>query len=282
MKCGAEWPRLDAFELGKAVTLASGSILLGTVALEPNRWGALSPDRAPKLRSSDWLHAAESAGFDGIELWEHHAMLVSEAELVALRSATLPLSVWSSYVSFDDPEDTGRDAVASWVTRLGCEAVKYNLGNDRDASASYIERLARFAAALPETTRLICECHVGTAADDPSVAQKILAEVGTASRLQALVHLGDDPEYLDSMFAALGERITHVHVNFLRQGAPPLAELPDLRERIEGIRAHGFDGSYTIEFVHGVGSESDRPDALLAAALRDLDTLREVISLCAS
>ena len=264
------------------MTLASGSILLGTVALEPNRWGVLTPDRAPMLRSGDWLEAAESAGFDGIELWEHHAMLVPEAELATLRNSSLPLSVWSSYASFDDPEDSGRDAVASWVTRLGCEALKYNVGNDRDASASYIERVTRMAAALPETTRLICECHVGTAADDPSVAQKILAEVGAPNRLQALVHLGDDPEYLDSMFAALGERITHVHVNFLRQGAPPLAELPDLHQRIERIRAHGFDGSYTIEFVHGVGTESDSPEALLAAALRDLDTLREAISRCAS
>ena len=256
-----------------------GPILLGTVALEPNRWGALSPDRKPTLTTDDWLSGAREAGFDGIELWEHHAMLASEAEVEALRTSSIPIEIWSSYVSFDDPEDAARDAVAGWVERLGCAAVKFNVGNDRENPvAAYAPRLERFAKALPDATRLICECHAGTAADDPSVAQKILAEVGGAERLQALIHLGDEPEYLDSMFAALGDRITHVHVNFLRQGTPLLSTIAeDLRERIVRIQSHGFAGSYTIEFVHGLGTETDRPADLLKSAVRDLSVLREAI-----
>lgn len=257
---------------------APGAIFLGTVALEPNRWGAISPDRKPSLRARDWLKRAEESAFDGLELWEHHAMLAAAGQLESLRASRLPLVIWSSYVSFDDPDDAARDAIAGWVTRLGCPAVKFNVGNDRGAQGVYIDRLARFASALPQETRLICECHMGTAADDPSIAEKILAEVGERKRLQALVHLGDELEYLDSMFAALGDRITHVHVNFLRQGAPPLSEIAsELRARVERIQSHGFTGTYTIEFVNGLGTEADQPAELLEAALRDLRVLREAI-----
>jgi sugar phosphate isomerase/epimerase len=257
---------------------APGAIFLGTVALEPNRWGGVSPDRKPSLRAADWLKRAEESGFDGVELWEHHAMLAPEAELGLLRASRLPLAVWSSYVSFDDPDDTARDAIAGWVKRVGCAAVKFNVGSDRDAEAAYIARVARFADALPSHTRLICECHMGTAADDPGVAQRILSAVGESDRLQALVHLGDEPAYLDSMFGALGDRISHVHVNFLRQGAPPLSSIADdLRARVQRIESQGFAGTYTIEFVNGVGGEADQPAQLLEAALRDLLALREAI-----
>jgi len=259
--------------------LAPGSVLLGTVALEPNRWGAISPDRAPHLHTGDWLARAEDVGFDGIELWEHHAMLAAEEEVEALLASPLPVSVLSSYASFEEPDDAARSAVAGWAARLRCAAVKYNVGNDADRAGDYAARAARMADALPTGTRLICECHAGTAAEDPTVAAKILSEAGPPDRSQALVHLGDEPDYVDSMFDALGDRIHHVHVNFLRQGAPVLAEIADdVRARVERLRGKGFAGSYTIEFVNGVGSEKDRPPEMLEAAVRDLALLREVLA----
>ena len=115
--------------------------------------------------------------------------------------------------------------------------------------------------------------------NDPVVAEMILSAVGRPERIQALVHLGDEPEYLDRMFDALGERIAHVHVNFLRQGAPALLDIADdVRTRVAQIRARGFVGSYTIEFVKGVGSEADQPAALLDAAIADLALLREILA----
>ena len=63
-----------------------------------------------------------------------------------------------------------------------------------------------------------------------------------------LVHLGDDPDYLEQMFAALGERIVHVHVNFLRHGTPRLADIAaDVRNRVAKLRGLGFEGSYTLD-----------------------------------
>ena len=78
-----------------------------------NRWGAISPDRSPTLTTSEWLTQAAEAGFDGAELWENHAMLASEDELRALRGSRLPLSIWSSYASFDDPDDAPPAAMAA-------------------------------------------------------------------------------------------------------------------------------------------------------------------------
>lgn len=257
--------------------LSPDAILLGTVALEPNRWGQVTPDRAPKLVADDWLARAEEAGFDGIELWENHAMRAAGGELERLQASSLPLAILSSYASFDEEQDDARDTVAEWATRLGCAAVKFNVGNEPTQAKHYAERLARFAGNLPDDTRLLCECHAGTAAEDPRVAQQILS-VGDSARLQALVHLGDDPGYLDEMFDALGDRIRHVHVNFLKSGAPPLAEIADdVRARVEQIRAQGFEGSYTIEFVNGTGSEKDHPKEMIEAAVRDLQLLREVL-----
>lgn len=261
-----------------ASKLVPNAILLGTVALEPNRWGLLSRDRAPHLATGDWLAAAEAAGFDGIELWEHHATLAGEEEVSRLVCSPLPIAILNSYASFDEADDTARDAAAAWAARLGCRAVKFNIGNDVANLDSYIERLARFAEQLPQETRLICECHGGTAAEDPAVARELLSAVGEPARLQALVHLGDENDTLDAMFSALGDRIRHVHVNFLRQGAPVLAEIADeVQQRVARIRAHGFLGSYTIEFVNGVGGEGDRPHEMVQAAIRDLGTLREVL-----
>ena len=258
---------------------APNSILIGTVALEPNRWGAISQDRKPSIGTGDWLKEAEAARFDGIELWEHHAMFGSDSEVAQLQGSRLPLAIFSSYVSFDDPDDAARDRVAGWVERLGCGAVKFNVGNDAGAVDAYVERITRFASKLPPDTRLICECHAGTLAEDPSVAASILSAVAGPERAQALVHLGDDPQHLDAMFEALGKRITHVHVNFLAQGAPLLESIEeDVRSRISRVRSHGFVGSYTIEFVSGVGKDTDRPEQLIKAAARDLALLRMVIA----
>lgn len=258
--------------------LRADRVLLGTVALEPNRWGAISPDRRPSLRCDDWLERAVQAGFDGVELWEHHAMLAGDQEVARLQASPLPIAILSSYASFDEEEDAARGNVAEWANRLGCAAIKFNLGNERRDVTPYIERLARFADQVSVATRLICECHGGTAADDPAVAEKILSAVGGAERIQALVHLGDEPDHLDAMFDALGERIQHVHVNFLRQGAPRLSEIADdVEARIARIRRRGFFGSYTLEFVNGVGTERDRPAHLIEAAVSDLGVMRQVL-----
>ena len=92
------------------------------------------------------------------------------------------------------------------------------------------------------------------------------------------MHLGDDVDHIDAMFEALGERISHVHVNFLRQKAPLLEDIAaDVVGRIDRIRELGFVGSFTLEFTHGVLSANDTLEATLDAAVSDLRFLREVL-----
>lgn len=254
------------------------TLLLGTVAIEPNRWGAVSKDRAPTVASEAWLARAIEAGFDGVELWEHHATQVDEAEARRLIGSKLPIRIFNSYVSFDEEADAQRLSAASWLDRLGCEGVKYNVGPDADAEADYVARLGRWSDAIRPDVRLICECHSGTLAETPAVAARMLEAAGPADRFHALVHLGDDVDHIDAMFEALGERISHVHVNFLRQKAPLLEDIAaDVVGRIDRIRELGFVGSFTLEFTHGVLSANDTLEATLDAAVSDLRFLREVL-----
>jgi sugar phosphate isomerase/epimerase len=252
-------------------------IYLGTVALEPNRWGQVSADRRPALRPEEWLEGANSAGFDGVELWENHVAAASPEDVAAVLESKVPLRIFNSYASLEDPADDARAEAAGWVRRTGCTAVKYNVGRADADRAAYVSRLQAWADELDDVD-FLCECHGGTIAEDPAVAAQILEAAGPPERFGAIVHLGDDVEYLDAMFDALGERIGHVHVNFLRQGAPPLDEIADdVRARVQVLNRRGFAGSYTVEFVNGVGTEGDRPADLLAVAVRDLAFLRNVL-----
>jgi len=253
-------------------------IYLGTIALEPNRWFGVTQDRWGTIVLRDWLDPIREAGFDGIELWESHLRDASDADADAIIGHPLPIRVFNTYVGFDEDNDD-RTHAAEWIRRTGADKVKWNTGPDRDndALAAYGERLAHWAGQLPGV-RLACECHDGSAMDDPEAAARVLAAGGPPAQSQAIVHSNDGHDRLRARFAAYGERITHVHVNNLDRGSPPLAELRDeLRSTISLLDSLGFDGTWTIEFVHGTGTESDRPDLLLAQAAADLDVLRELV-----
>jgi sugar phosphate isomerase/epimerase len=255
------------------------TISLGTIALEPNRWFGVTQDRWGTIVLADWLDRIAEAGFDGIELWESHLRDANDTQADAIIDHPLPITVFNTYVGFaDDPDDDRTDA-AEWIRRTGAGKVKWNTGpaRDDDALAAYGERLARWSAQLPDV-HLTCECHDGSAMDDPDTAARVLAAGGPPHRSQAIVHSNDGHDRLRSKFAAYGERITHVHVNHLDRGCPPLADIRDeLGTTVSLLHELGFDGTWTIEFVHGTGTDKDRPDLLLAQASADLEVLRRLL-----
>jgi len=255
-------------------------ILLGTVAIEPNRWGLVRDGGDPLIRASDWLTPAANAGFDGIELWEKHATAVDETEVAAILGGPVPITVFNSYASWEDDGDVARDDAVRWVARTGAAGVKFNVGSDPGAVDDYATRLGHWSNEVPDGVRLICECHFGTVAEDPATAAKILETAGTPERTQALVHLGDDPELLRAKFEHHGGRITHVHVNFLDElHAPRLRDIEsDVRTRVDLLRDLGFDGTWTIEFAHGLNTDNDDPAFILDSAANDLSLLRELLS----
>jgi sugar phosphate isomerase/epimerase len=280
---------------------AAPTILLGTVALEPNRWGTIDRSRHPVARISPWLEPLHRAGFDGLEIWDRHltepadqptadsstadssAAAPAETETQAILDGPLPIVIFNSYVSLDDHHDGARRAVADWVRRSGARGVKFNVGNDPSAIELYVERIRRWLRVIPSQAMLLCECHAGISiAEDPVVAAAIFDALGESDRLGAIVHTHESADHLRSRFAAYGDRIRHVHVNYLRTDPPSVPELgtqrSDLGAKVELLRSLGFEGTWTIEFVAGVLSDRDRPELLAAQAIADLGVLREVLA----
>ncbi|MDH3707710.1 MAG: sugar phosphate isomerase/epimerase [Acidimicrobiia bacterium] len=254
-------------------------MLLGTVAIEPNRWGGVDPSWTPTVAVSEHLDRIAAAGFDGLELWEGHALRARPGEADAIAGGPVPVIVFNSYAGFDEPDRTARDQAAATVRRFTSTGLKYNIGNDPSLTDTYIERISGWVEQLPGV-RLLCECHEGISiAEDPAVAAQVFEAAGPPDRVQAIVHLGEDIELTRRRFEAYGERITHVHVNFLGQGAPPLRDIVDtVGDRVGRLQALGFDGTWTIEFTSGVGTDDDRAARLFASAIDDLAVLREVLA----
>jgi sugar phosphate isomerase/epimerase len=258
-------------------------ILLGSVALEPNRWRTLDPSGAPKAQLSEWVAAIADAGFDGLELWDRHLTAAAADEASAILAASLPIQVFNSYASLDATNPQERREVAGWVERCGARGVKFNVGNEPAEQNAYAERIAAWIDALPDGAALLCECHHGISiAEDPRVAREIFDAAGAPpARLQAIVHTHEEPDAIRQRFDAYGERITHVHVNFLdfeKGGAPRLSEVRGLLEaRVRLLEELGFRGSYTLEFVSGLLTPNDEPGYLVERAAEDLPVLREVL-----
>ena len=262
-------------------------VLLGTVAIESTRWDRSMPARddrasARPILLADWMDAIASAGFDGIELWERHLLDAERADRDRVVAHALPIRVWNSYVSLDDDDDASRIAIAAEVARVGATGIKFNVGNDVAQLDSYADRIGRWLDVLPSSVRLLCECHHTTSiAEEPSVAARIFEMAGSADRVQAIVHTNESDDHLRQRFDAYGARITHVHVNFLdfiTNMAPALSEIEDLlAKKVALLQTLGFNGSWTIEFCHGLLTERDRPDFLIAQAAADLGILRTVL-----
>jgi sugar phosphate isomerase/epimerase len=258
----------------------SAQVLLGTVAIEPNRWGMAKPDGAPVTVVSEWLDAIAAAGFDGLELWERHATWVDAGEVDKIAAGPIPVVIFNGYALWDDPDPGAREATAAWVRRFGATGVKFNLGNDPSARDAYVERLRRFHEQVDPSVRLLCECHEGTLADDPAIAAGIFDAVASRERLQAIVHLHRKPHGVAAFMDGYGDRVGHVHVQLAEEGpdTDPAALADDLREGVELLRSFGFAGSWTIEFAYGRMTDHDEAGYILRWATRDLRALREALS----
>ena len=259
-------------------------VLLGTVAIEPNRWGTVTPDRVPATRLADWVDVIAAAGFDGLEVWDGHLMSANAADVDPILDGSLPIPVFNSYADFGpgDEAAAARVDAARWADRASSRAVKFNVGNDPDDEAGYVERIASWLESLPDDTAALCECHQGISiAEEPDVAARILGRAGPVDRVQALVHTHDAPDLVRAKFDAYGERITHVHVNFLDFGTMQHPTLASQADRLADFHALvtdlGFAGSWTLEFVDGLLTDRDEPGALLEQAAADLPVLRSVL-----
>jgi sugar phosphate isomerase/epimerase len=250
-------------------------ILLGTVAIEPNRWGQLDAHKRATINVVEHLERITEAGFDGIEIWEDHFVEANEADRAALRGH---VEVYNSYVSLDDPDPAERCAVAALAAQTAATGIKFNVGNNLAAESDYIDRIAAWLDQLSERQRLMCECHAGISlAEDPATAARIFDAAGPASRLQAIAHTHDGAELLRKKFDAYGDRITHIHVNYLPDSPPLRDHAKEVESTVALVGSLGFNGTYTIEFSNGVLDIEATPSELLTNAIDDLTALSEVL-----
>jgi sugar phosphate isomerase/epimerase len=250
-------------------------IYIGTILLEKNRW---AKGKQPSYPVSDWVERFRESGFDGMELWENHALLVTDDELNALTNSKLPVAIFNTYMGFTDKEIAAQERTAALIHDFEAAGVKFNLGADAFLEKEYTTNVARWGALIPSQTRLLCECHAGTIMEDPQKAREIFA-AWEDPRFQAIVHPFDrNLKSLASCFKYLGPRITHAHVQLRAEGGSIMcldSQPTMVKEALHIMQEEGFSGSFTLEFAEGTGKPEEKREELYKAALRDLAFLRE-------
>ena len=247
-------------------------IYLGTILLEVNRWN--KDDRRPSFRVSDWTQRIADDGFDGLELWENHALLADDDERERLRTGPCPVKIFNAYdVCESDTGDTRR-RIADLAITLGAEGLKYNTGKDPDRHDTYVANLKAWRAMFPPAFQFLCECHRGSTMEDPQLASQTLDRLGRADHGMILHAFGDDEAPIRERFAHYGDRITHLHCNLSAKG--PMTHDAVCR-RLALLRDLGFNGTYTIEFTEGV-RDGLTIEQLYRHALRDLRLLRSCLT----
>lgn len=246
-------------------------IYLGTVLLENNRWGE---GRTPSFKVSDWTQRIADDGFDGLELWENHALLADKEELERLRNGPCPVKIFNAYDVGESETLESRRRIAQMCSLLGAEGMKYNFGKNPERRDEYIRNFQEFREMFPESFRFLCECHRGSGMEDAELAAETFAQF-EGKGFEAIIHgLDNDEATVRERFAAYGDRITHIHGFMSKQG---LMLEDDLRRRLDLLGELGFSGTFTIEFTEGV-RDGRTMEELYQNALRDYHLLRKCLS----
>jgi len=249
-------------------------IYLATVCLDPNRWGS----RQPSLNVSDWLERIVADGFAGVELWEYHFTRADEQERARLMQMADHIPLYNTYAGFTSgPEDCQkRDAAADAIEKLGCSGVKYNVGGDADSIVEYREMLLTWDKQVPESCRLLCECHPGTVLEEPDAAAEFFEGLDP-QRFGIIAHLMGNADALDAWLTTHGDRLQHLHLQHRDEESDP-TEAPG-REKmaacVEVLKKHNYAGSASIEFTRGMGRE-EQIKTVYANALADRAALLEL------
>ena len=221
---------------------------------------------------SEWVNRIAAAGFDGIELWENHALLAEAGEREALRRIALPIVVFNSYASMAAGAEGGREQAVRAIRQLNARAVKFNVSASAEALRDELKAAAEWSGAMPGV-QLLCECHSGTAMEDPRQAAEALRDFPT---IGIIVHpfMGEN---LTDWLAHAGSRVLHAHVQMCdaQDRRLRLREHPQLvHDRLCMLNDAGFDGTFTVEFTAGVGEAGEDRESLFTSACDDLDFLR--------
>ncbi|MEC3884008.1 TIM barrel protein [Halobacillus sp. HZG1] len=246
--------------------------LMNTVLFERNRW---EPGRNPSLSVSEWMGRMKEDGFDGIELWENHALKSSDEEIEALKAHSLSVEIYNSYVSFDDDQDKEREEAAAMIHRLQPKQVKFNFGDSEASLDVYIRNLKEWEKQLPEDCELLCECHPGTVMEDPETARDVLEQLRPMD-VKAIIHPFHAQVDLKGWFDHLEEKIVHAHVSLFKNHVfHALEEEPEfIQERLQILKDSNYRGSFSMEFTKGVAEADETPQEIYTHAVKDVSYLK--------
>ena len=265
------------------------SLLLNTIALDPNRWTA---EKQPYFALEAILGLVAAAGFHALEVWQYHLSTLDGAAVEALGERTRSLKVTFPIVGMYPALDLEGEAEArEWAVvralmqraeRLGARGVKVFAGRlgSADASAAAYRRSIAFARRLvalagEHDLAVTAETHPDTLCDSVPATRRFLDAVAD-ERLRLCYQPFDfaSTERAVADYRALAERVTHVHLQGRRGGQISLLEEADIDYGafLSTLEADGFSGDLSIEFVKGC--VVDRPaafslDRVLAQAQRD-------------
>jgi sugar phosphate isomerase/epimerase len=257
----------------------SGEVLIGTIALEVNRWAKRDAKR-PSFAVSEWTGRFREAGFDGMELWQFHATRCAPGEVERLAATGFPTRVFNIYTTMTAAERPELAECTNLAARIGVAGIKYNVGPDPARRKEYLDELRRWRAELPAGIAPLCECHPGTVIEEPEAARRFFDELG-GEDWEIIVHPFSRFESLAEWLRLFGPAVRHAHLQ-MRDADDKMVgfgERPDLaREAIGMMRAAGYRGSWALEFTAGTARPSERIDALWRAALEDFGFLRELLA----
>ena len=249
-------------------------ILIGSILLDVNRWG--NP-KAPTYDVSAWTDRFRDAGFDGIELWEYHATLCSDAERERLIASDFSSTIYNMYSGFDDASESGRESATDMIKDLGSRGVKFNVGKDPALRDEYLKNLRAWREAVPDTCKLMCECHPGTIVEEPEAAKSFCDELGVDGWAVMVHCFIPEQDVLKRWFDAFGDNVCQAHVQMrdAERNIMRLDEDPDrAKASLKIMYDAGFSGAYTVEFAKGTREPGENMDDLWTAAMADLDFLR--------
>jgi 3-dehydroshikimate dehydratase len=264
------------------------SLLLNTIALDPNRW---TPEKVAFHDLADLLPALAESGFRALEVWQYHVSRLSDDEVHALAEQARALGIAFPIVGlYPALHLEGEERAQEWeamqqlvrrAERLGATIVKIfvgQLGSDK-VGAAY-ERSVAFARDLALVAgkhglTLTAETHPDTLCDSVPATLRFFDDVDAANvRLCYQPFDFESTERTIADYRTLLEHIIHVHLQGRCDDRMALLEKAevDYRGFLRTLAADGFDGYLCIEFVEGCVVE--RPEDfdlahVLANARRD-------------
>ncbi len=247
-------------------------IYLATIALEPNRWSS----RTASIDVLQWMDRAAGSGFDGVEVWEPHYVQASpevQDKLYEKRGQTV---IFNSYLLPESGTEASWERLAEICRRLEVRGLKFNFGPDETRIQEYVTVLSTVRKYFPDELGFLCECHPGTVAEQPEGARSVLSAAGLED-VGIICHpflIGEAK--LTRWLDIFGPRVQHMHVQ-MRDAERKIIRLRDKPEyvnrQITLLHEHGFEGTWTVEFVFGTASPSDIPETLFTEACKDRDVL---------